>query len=172
MIYEKLVFTKKECDLLVNYCLTEITPEEIVQTKNINYSHFKIQYKEELNWLFSKLYNTFHELTGVKVKNQTNHLSINRYQVGNSFSKHIDRNENTPNRIWNMGIILNDDYEGGDYNYFVDGEKKTFSKVIGNMIIYDSSVPHEVTKVTKGVRFALVKILDIEHITTIKNSLI
>ena len=172
MIYEKILFTPDECETILKYCRESIKPKKVQQTMNIKYDYFEILFNEEIKWLFDKIYDSFYDLTGVKVIDYTNKLSVNRYVVGNSFAKHIDRNENTPNRVWNIGLVLNNDFEGGEYNYFIDGEKKTFSKEIGNMIVYDSSVPHEVTKIINGERMALVKILDVEHIKINKSSLI
>mgnify|MGYP003641320843 FL=1 len=52
-----------------------------------------------------------------------------------------------------MSLILNDDYEGGEFETWSSGKKK-FKK--GSMIFFPSWVLHKVNPVTKGTRYSLV----------------
>ena len=61
-----------------------------------------------------------------------------------------------------LTIQLSDenDYEGGDlifYNGTEDVDKAKFARGKGSVVVFDSRLIHEVTPVTKGVRYSLVK---------------
>tara|TARA_R110000764_G_scaffold72845_3_gene149071 strand:+ start:739 stop:1371 length:633 start_codon:yes stop_codon:yes gene_type:complete len=56
-------------------------------------------------------------------------------------------------RKLSMSLILNDDYEGGEFETWSSGKKK-FKK--GSMIFFPSWVLHKVNPVTKGTRYSLV----------------
>jgi predicted 2-oxoglutarate/Fe(II)-dependent dioxygenase YbiX len=60
-------------------------------------------------------------------------------------------------RRYNLGIQLNEDYEGGEYVCFgPNDEKIIISKEIGTGLAYHCSVPHEIKKITKGERWSIV----------------
>ncbi len=171
-VYQKILFTKEECQNVIDYCNNNITPKPVINGVGVQYDYFKVLHNEDIKWVFDKIYNSFEEMTGIPVKDKTTQLSVNRYNVGNGFAKHIDRDSSAPQRMWNTGIVLNTDYEGGEYYYFIDGIRYEFNREIGNFIIYDSAIPHQIAKVTNGVRLSIVKILDLEHLVYRTNSLI
>ena len=171
-IYESVIFSKEECLKIIDYTHSNITPKKVINGKGVSYDYFKILHNTDIAWLFKKMYDEFSKITKIEIIDYTSELSLNQYQVGNLFSKHIDRNQIHSNRVWNIGIVLNDDYTGGDYNYYIDGVKHTFKKEIGNFIVYESSLPHEITEITSGVRMAIVKILDIDILKYTKHGLI
>ena len=89
-------------------------------------------------------------------------LQILRYQEGDKFDKHIDSDYNGMERLYTTLIYLNDDYEGGETNFPINGTKIIPKK--GKLIIwknkkngvdYDKSM-HESLPVIKGTKYALV----------------
>ena len=77
-----------------------------------------------------------------------------QYTEGSFHSKHIDfMVEYGVERQWVMTIQLSDpvDYEGGEL--IINGNVTPKDK--GSVIIYDGKLEHEVTKVTKGVRYSI-----------------
>jgi len=59
-------------------------------------------------------------------------------------------------RKLSMSVLLNDDYEGG--NFQMHGQKKddTLIQGEGSIIVFPSFIDHQVTPVTKGTRYSLV----------------
>lgn len=171
-VYEQILFTKDECDFIIKYCNENIIPKPVINGIGVKYDYFKVLYNEDIKWVFDKIYNSFESITHIPVKDKTNQISVNRYNIGNGFAKHIDRDSSAPQRMWNTGVMLNTDYSGGEYYYYIDGIRYEFKKEIGNFIIYDSAIPHQISKVTDGVRLSIVKILDLEHLEYKTNSLI
>ena len=51
-----------------------------------------------------------------------------------------------------MSIILNDDFEGGDFEIY--GEESELPK--GSVIVFPSFIEHRVAPVIKGTRYSLV----------------
>ncbi len=49
------------------------------------------------------------------------------------------------------------DYEGGDLLLYNGSTSDKLSRGKGSVIVFDSRIYHEITKVTKGVRYSLVK---------------
>jgi hypothetical protein len=75
---------------------------------------------------------------------------LQKYDVGDKFGKHDD---NAYNRLLSVGLLLNDDYEGGDLIIDLkNGEHITLNKKTGNCFMFNSMLQHEVTKIIKGSR--------------------
>ena len=64
-------------------------------------------------------------------------------------------------RKLSMTVLLNDNYEGGEFQFAFYKEEKCgintpeFNK-IGSIVVFPSDVEHRVTPVTKGIRYSLV----------------
>ena len=58
-----------------------------------------------------------------------------------------------------MSVQLSDEntYEGGDLILHFGGEHFTSPRVKGSVIVFDSRLTHEVTPITRGERYSLVK---------------
>ena len=63
-------------------------------------------------------------------------------------------------RKLSMTVLLNDNYEGGEFQFATYSEEKCeisvpeFNK-IGSIVVFPSSVEHRVAPVTKGIRYSL-----------------
>tara|TARA_R100001440_G_scaffold500_2_gene1480 strand:+ start:1063 stop:1647 length:585 start_codon:yes stop_codon:yes gene_type:complete len=77
------------------------------------------------------------------------------HQDGNGFTRFENGNKFThgKTRKLSMSIILNDDYEGGEFEFFA--KDKVLSKR-GTIIVFPSYMQHRVKPVTKGIRYSLV----------------
>ena len=90
---------------------------------------------------------------------------ITKYQDGGFYEFHKDGNGFTRDvtdkklvtynktRKLSMTIVLNDDYEGGEFEFFGNG---TIKEKMGTVIVFPSYMQHRVLPVTKGVRYSLV----------------
>jgi len=77
------------------------------------------------------------------------------HQDGNGFTKFENGNKFThgKTRKLSMSIVLNDDFEGGEFEFF--GNEKINSKR-GTVIVFPSYKLHRVKPVTEGTRYSLV----------------
>lgn len=89
----------------------------------------------------------------------SHHTVLLRYEPGNMFHNHIDDHPRFP-RVVSVSLFLNDNYDGGDLEFKEFGLKITPKS--GDMVIFCSGFPymHQVTPVTKGIRYSVVKWYD------------
>ncbi len=79
------------------------------------------------------------------------------HQDGNGFSRY-DNTENkflhNKTRKLSMTIVLNEDYEGGEFEFFQD--INLIKEKMGTVIVFPSYMVHKVRPITKGTRYSLV----------------
>lgn len=196
MIYQDVIFTKEECDTIINYKNKYhtflVTPEWSVlkDTRTVyhesannwlkKYNVWDVPINEETLWFYDRIYCWFINVSGVKIDKNIYFNTegaahkLHEYQVGDKFDLHIDRNENNLDRIWNLGIQLNSEYTGGDYICYNQNSEEIFiSKNIGNVVAYTSDTLHEIKEIKDGVRYSMViKLHSWELISKNKKSLI
>ena len=72
------------------------------------------------------------------------------YKVGDKFGRHDD---NVYNRVYTAGLLLNDEFGGGEFIVDVSSDnRKVFESKIGNCYVIESMLKHEVTEITEGCR--------------------
>tara|TARA_R100000687_G_C6377377_1_gene130933 strand:+ start:103 stop:633 length:531 start_codon:yes stop_codon:yes gene_type:complete len=115
----------------------------------------------------SLIYKTYGNILGLYIKEFKNfetgltcedtgytHLLYKGEENG-EYKEHVDHYDLHP-RVLSCSIILNDDYEGGDFSFF-NGEH-IIPKKTASCIVFPSNFcfPHSVTRVTKGDRHAII----------------
>ena len=150
-IIQKVLFTKEECNLI----LEQYINKPINQTENNNnakYSAKNMTYENDA-WILDKFIEWIQTELNINVNwngGSIKEFYLQSYQLGDRFKKHHD---NKHNRVYAAGLLLNDDYLGGDF--IVDNDKNTpitFNKIIGNCYLFESYLTHEVTEITEGNR--------------------
>jgi len=93
-------------------------------------------------------------------------MQITRYKKNGFYDFHMDGNGftryNMPEdelihgttRKLSMTIVLNEDYEGGEFEFFSD--KNLIKEKMGTVIVFPSYMLHRVRPVTKKTRYSLV----------------
>ena len=81
--------------------------------------------------------------------------SLLRYKSGDYIGQHIDASGRSPREL-SCSLILNDNYEGGEFAFF--NQKLKFDLKRGDIIMFPSNFmyPHEVLPITSGVRYAII----------------
>ena len=93
------------------------------------------------------------------------------------YSKSINYDDNTQwlferdRRLYGIGVLLNDDFKGGDFKLYNPDEVK-LNKVIGNTYIFDVKIDHEITPIIEGERYSLLWFLQNTDIKVNKEKLI
>ena len=80
----------------------------------------------------------------------------NEYKAGYKF--HKDFGHTCTERHLSISICLNNEYEGGEFVFDLPSGHYTVPQNIGDAVIFPSNFmfPHQVNKVTKGTRYALI----------------
>jgi PKHD-type hydroxylase len=93
-------------------------------------------------------------------------MQIAKYGVGGHYEDHFDGDGYTkydkPENNWingktrklSMTIVLNDDYEGGEFQFFAETDFR--KEKTGTVIVFPSYMVHRVNPITKGTRYSLV----------------
>ena len=110
--------------------------------------------KKVINILNKNYLDTFKKIVSKKK------LFIRRAQVNfmkkNSFvGYHLDVDSN-PDYLYAVILQLGNKFTGGNYVVYKKKSKKTFKADYKSVIISDCKIPHEVTKVTSGLRTSFV----------------
>lgn len=165
LLKEKIVFTKEECEIILLHNTTDITNWKM---DDRNYKSHSINYSDETKWIFNKLKLFFESETDVKIKNIKKQIHFHKYENGDWFGKHNDIRDN---RFYAVGVLLNDNFDGGDFIMYNQNEQ-IINKKVGNTYLFDVRIEHEITPITKGNRYSLLWFLQYEHIKLKPNKLI
>lgn len=194
MIITEKIFTEYECNKIINYAKTTsldfkkiidlnnsgqkiLENNKMIGGKHTSYFIYEVLNTNETMWITNKLFDWFESKTNInlfrkKYENFPSHFAILQYKKGNSFEKHIDLAKGFEFRRWNLGLQLNNDYDGGDYICWDETNNEVLiPKETGTAILYHCKVPHEIKEITNGERWSLVLALPKEFIQK-KESLI
>lgn len=159
MIVQEIIFSKEECDSIINFKKRNYTNWSFRSDRN--YISESITYDTTTHWIFERLTLFFEKNTGIKIINLKKEIHYHKYELGNWFSKH---NDNRDKRVYSIGVILNDNFEGGDFELYDIKENIKLNKKTGNAYIFKSNIEHEITKITKGERHSLIYFLQSENV--------
>jgi hypothetical protein len=157
LIKEKLLFSKEECKTILSYNNLNIKNWNTADRK---YNSQAIDYSVKTSWLFDKLKTFFETELDIKIIKMKNQIHFHKFEMGNWFDKH---NDDRNNRLYAVGVLLNDEFEGGDFKLYNPNEY-TLNKQIGNTYIFDVRIGHEITPILKGERYSLLWFLENEHV--------
>jgi len=165
ILKEKILFSKEECNSIMLYNETDITNWIVGDRK---YNSQPINYSLETKWLFDKLKKFVETETKIKFRSIKKQIHFHKYVKGDWFGKHNDIREN---RLYAVGVLLNDDFSGGNFKLYNPNEI-ILDKVIGNTYLFDVRIDHEITQILEGERYSLLWFLENEHIKIETNKLI
>ena len=157
ILKEKILFSKEECDKIFLYNDTHITNWIMHDRK---YNSQPIGYSLETNWLFDKLKKFVEENTNIKINTIKETIHFHKFTKDDWFGKHNDIRDD---RVYAVGVLLNDNFEGGDFKLYNPIEQ-TLNKVVGNTYLFDVRIEHEITPILDGERFSLLWFLQKENI--------
>jgi len=154
-------FTKNECDSIINLSNTLQKTERNEFPRPISYDFYSIGYNNETKWIFDRLDSYFTETTGIEVVKSLDAVHLFDYSVGDRFGRH--RDIYYVNQIHNIGVCLNEDYEGGDFVLY-EPQYVVLPKKTGQIYTFKHSLEHEVLEVTHGNRWSLIGFYFYEHL--------
>ena len=97
-----------------------------------------------------------------------------KYKPGDVFPKHIDLSADYPNRRYNLGVNLNENYNGGEYQCWAENIEDETMQIIpkntGTICLYHSRQLHEIKEITEGERWSLVIKIDADIINAGKQT--
>jgi hypothetical protein len=165
LLQEDVLFNKIECDMIIS--LTKYNPQNW-EFSDRKYDSMAINYNNDSKWLFDKLKLFFESNTDLSLLKSKNQIHFHKFIKGDWFDKHNDVSEK---RLYAVGVLLNDDFEGGDFKLYNPNEI-LLNKITGNTYIFDVRIAHEITPILNGERYSLLWFLQHENIKIKTNKLI
>ena len=157
IINQKILFTKEECESIISYNNTYITNWNMRDRK---YNSQPINYSLETEWLFDKLKDFVESETTIRVRTIKKTIHFHKFTKGDWFGKHNDIRDD---RVFAVGVLLNDNFGGGDFKLHNPNEI-IINKLTGNTYIFDVKIEHEITPILEGNRYSLLWFLQNEHL--------
>jgi hypothetical protein len=161
LIKEEILFTKEECESILSYSTNFSKNWEKNDRK---YNSQLINYSLEVKWLFNRLIKFTEAVSDIKIKKIKETIHFHKFVKGDWFDKH---NDVLDNRMYAVGVLLNDNFEGGDFKLYNPIEQ-TLKKIAGNTYLFDVRIEHEIRPILDGERFSLLWFLQKENIKTNK----
>ena len=149
MIHQTILFTNDECKIIIDLNKNN---SQTWEHKNRLYNSLLIQYTTDTHWIFDRLKLFFEDTTKIQMPNLNKDIHYHIFKKDNYFGLHSD---NLENRMYSLGVLLNDNFEGGDFILY-DKNTLTLNKTIGNAYLFDVSIKHEVTKIMDGERYSII----------------
>lgn len=132
---------------------------KIISSSNENSIKINFENRKEID---NKIFNSFNNvIKKYKEKfplvniSKDSGFDILKYEIGGFYRKHIDSFSDSP-RSLTCSILINDDFDGGDFVMFDENIKYDLKK--GDALIFPSNFmyPHEITEITKGTRYSII----------------
>lgn len=159
---------KKQCDAIIKQLVEELwmSGETIgggvnKKVRNVEQQVLPINDK---GWPLTRILELAQQANNARFKFDLNGFldvdapMIMKYEKGGHYDWHVDTGNSVCHRKLSFTIQLSDskDYEGGDIEFIGSKVDTKAFRQKGVCIIYPSFVPHRITKVTKGTRYAIV----------------
>lgn len=147
------LFTKEECkiileDILSNYKSFYINSQ--FETDKSSYHKIEVTNK---TWYYYKMKEWFSK--EMNLGEVEGYMTLFYYKPGDRFPIHVDRIQNTEfyyDAVYNVNVMLNDDYEGGEF--ILDNVE--YKQPPGMVYYYESTKPHGVKVVKSGIKYTLI----------------
>lgn len=165
ILKEKILFDSNECKSIIWDEDNKITKWSI---SNRKYDSCSIFYNDNNNWIFEKLKYFFESETNIKLTKLKEEIHFHKFIKGDWFGEH---NDQKGQRLFAVGVLLNDSFIGGDFIFYNDGET-IINKKIGNSYIFDVRMKHEIKPIVDGIRYSLLWFLELDNIKIETNKLV
>ena len=165
ILREKILFSKEECEFIILESNQHITNWRMGDRK---YNSQPINYSLDTQWLFDKLKDFVEVETNIEIRTIKKTIHFHKFTKGDWFGKHNDIRDD---RVFAVGVLLNDNFDGGDFKLYNPDEVK-LDKVTGNTYIFDVKIDHEITPILEGERYSLLWFLENTNIKIKKEKLI
>jgi hypothetical protein len=164
IVKQQVLFSKEECELIITL---QKTNQQYWESKDRSYNSLVLQYNENTEWIFNRLKNFFELETEIKIFKLKPYIHFHKYISGDWFGRH---NDIRGDRISAVGVLLNDNFKGGDFKLYNPTEV-ILNKVVGNTYIFDVTIDHEITPILNDERYSLLWFLERDNIK-VNNKLI
>ena len=161
-------FTPEQCNAIVKQCVEELWMSGETIGGGVNKKVRNVEQQvlpiNQQGWPLTRILDLAKQANNARFKFDVQGFldvdapMIMKYTKGGHYDWHVDTGNSVCHRKLSFTIQLSDDkdYVGGDVEFIGSKVDTKAFRQKGVCIIYPSFLPHRVTKVTKGVRHAIV----------------
>ncbi len=165
LIHQEILFNQEECELIINL-------NKLNLDKNHSYNRYYVSstlmINDDNSWIFKRLKDFFERVVPHKIKKEKTQIHFHEFDKGSWFGIHNDVRDE---RIFGLGVLLNNDFIGGDFIFYVN-DSIEIEKKVGNSYIFDVRINHEVREVKEGKRKTLLMFLNNKDLSMVNQNLI
>ena len=106
--------------------------------------------------LFKSYIQEFKFFTGLKMEDSGYDHLLYKAEESHEYKEHVDHSQFNKPRVISCSLLLNDDYEGGNFSFF--GGEHIVSRLGCSAIMFPSNpcFPHSITPIYQGDRHAII----------------
>jgi len=161
MIREEVLFTKEECELILNSA-KEFSRSTVGTDGRYSPARTSSENTVEIDGKLKKLF--LDKFSTFKVVSLPKTFKVIKYDEGTEYKRHKDNSKHGyADRYKSISIQLNDTYDDGELAIWEGKNKFTASKEIGNTVFFDSGLDHQAFPPSLGIRYSAVFWLSVEN---------
>jgi Rps23 Pro-64 3,4-dihydroxylase Tpa1-like proline 4-hydroxylase len=169
---QKNLLNESQCNELISLGDGSWYPSLVKSSESITYyrNSKSIDIKPKKGeWLYEVLKSFFLSHNVEIISETINFAQLIKYEVGDYIRKHRDfqrfvNGEIISDRVAACVVLLNVDFEGGEFYAYPNGEIVELTKEIGQVATFKTDVVHEVVPVTSGTRYSLAVFLTADEV--------
>ena len=118
------------------------------------------QFNEEISQIFNNIFRSyiqeFRFFESVKMENTGYDHVLYKGSEYQEYKEHVDHSKFNKPRVLTCSLLLNDDYDGGNFSFF--DKEYVVSRLAYSAIVFPSNCcfPHAITPVSKGDRHVII----------------
>ena len=118
------------------------------------------KFNKKISSIFKDLFKSYIEefkfFDGLKMKDTGYDHLLYKGEESHEYKEHVDHSQFNKPRILTCSLLLNDDYEGGNFSFF--GGEHVVSRLAHSAIVFPSNpcFPHSITPIYHGDRHAII----------------
>jgi len=159
------LFNSEECESIISLSKRNF---QTWKSSDRQYKSEGILFNENTSWIFDRLKSFFEVSTGYELIKLKEEIHFHIFNSNSWFGIHTDSRDS---RLFSVGVLLNENFQGGEFKLYTPNEI-VLDKKLGNCYVFDANISHEITPITLGTRYSLIWFIQNIHIRTISTKLI
>ena len=118
------------------------------------------KFKNKIATIFKDIFKSYIQefkfFDGLKMESSGYDHLLYKGEESHEYKEHIDHSQFTKPRLLSCSLLLNDDYEGGNFSFF--GGEYVISRLAHSAIVFPSNpcFPHSITPIYEGDRHSII----------------